>query len=104
MLHFSCDRCGKALTPGEVPRYVVKMEAFAATEPAELTEADLDSDCVEATAQLLAEMEEGGCDDAGDPPPASKALRFDLCTCCYRKFIVDPLGRESELNFDFSEN
>ena len=34
MLHFSCDICGKDMTPGGATRYVVKMEAFAATDPA----------------------------------------------------------------------
>ena len=58
MLHFSCDNCGKDLTPAGVTRYVVKMEAFAATDPAELTDTDLDTDHVEEMAQLLSEMEE----------------------------------------------
>jgi hypothetical protein len=102
MLHFSCDICGKDLTPGAVTRYVVKLEAFAATDPAELTDEDLDADHVEEMAQLLAEMEEAG--DGPQAAPARKAMRFDLCPCCYRKFIDDPLGRESAPKFDFSEN
>ena len=53
-------------------------------------------------AQLLSELEEAG-DDGPAPPPARQALRFDLCPCCYRKFLADPLGREA-VNFDFSEN
>jgi hypothetical protein len=104
MLHFSCDTCGKDLTPGGVTRYVVKMEAFAATDPAELTDTDLDADHVEEMAQLLSEMEEAGIEDGPPPPPARKAMRFDLCPCCYRKFLADPLGRENAAKFDFSEN
>jgi hypothetical protein len=104
MLHFSCDICGKNLTPGGAGRYVVKMEAFAATDPAELTETDLDSDHVEEMAQLLNEMEEGGGEDGPAVLPAAKKIRFDLCPCCYRKFLADPLGRENAAKFDFSEN
>jgi hypothetical protein len=104
MLHFSCDICGKDMTPGGVTRYVVKMEAFAATDPAELTESDLDSDHVEEMAQLLNEQEEAGCDDGLEVLPAAKKIRFDLCPCCYRKFLADPLGRENAAKFDFSEN
>jgi hypothetical protein len=104
MLHFSCDICGKDMTPGGETRYVVKMEAFAATDPAELTDTDLDTDHVEEMAQLLTEMEEAGAGDGPDVPPARKAMRFDLCPCCYRKFVADPLGRESAAKFDFSEN
>ena len=104
MMHFSCDFCGKDMTPGGVTRYVVKMEAFAATDPAELTDTDLDTDHVEEMAQLLSEMEEAGAEDGPELPPARKAMRFDLCSGCYRKFLADPLGRENAAKFDFSEN
>jgi hypothetical protein len=80
------------------------MEAFAATDPAELTESDLDTDHVEEMAQLLNEQEEAGCDDGLAVLPTAKKIRFDLCPCCYRKFLADPLGRESVAKFDFSEN
>ena len=33
MLHFSCDLCGKQLDPEAGPRYVVRMEVFAADDP-----------------------------------------------------------------------
>jgi len=102
MLHYSCDNCGKDLTPGAVARYVVKVEAFAATDPNELTEADLDTDSVEAMAELLSEMEETG--EAPDPAPARKAMQFDLCPGCYRKYLADPLGKDTAPKFDFSEN
>ena len=102
MLHFSCDICGKDLTPDGAARYVVKMEAFAATDPARLTDDDLDADHVEEMAQLLNEIEDGGA--APDVPPACQKLRFDLCLVCYRKFVKDPLGRDAAARFDFSEN
>src|ERR1700733_11275682 len=44
MLHVTCDVCGKELRAGEDQRYVVKIEAFAAHDPSELTDADLDDD------------------------------------------------------------
>src|SRR5262245_8772931 len=102
MLHFSCDFCGKDLTPDGAARYVVKMEAYAATDPAQLRDEDLETDHVEEMAQLLNEIEDGG-----EPPtllPACQKLRFDLCPGCYRKFVKDPLGRDSASRFDFSEN
>jgi hypothetical protein len=91
------------MTLGEGTRYVVKLEAFAATDPAELTAADLDADHVEEMAELLTEMEESGV-DAPEELPAAKKMRFDLCPMCYRKFLSDPLGRENAAKFDFSEN
>ncbi|MBX9628351.1 MAG: hypothetical protein K2X82_31420 [Gemmataceae bacterium] len=101
MLHFSCDFCGKDLLPGGAARFVVKMEAFAAADPAELTDADTDPDAVEEMARLLRAQEEAG--DDPNPTLAHKKLRFDLCSGCYEKFLADPLGRE-KVEFDFSEN
>lgn len=103
MQHFSCDICGKDLTPQNAARYVVKMEAFPATDPAELTDEDLDTDHVEEMAQLLNELEDGGCGETPGLAPAGKKMRFDMCSSCYRKFVSDPLGREAA-KFDFSEN
>ena len=102
MLHVTCDLCGKDLTPGEDHRYVVKMEVFAAHDPAKLTEADLDYDHMEAVSDLLREM-----DDNVDPDlsePAYKHFRYDLCPECHKKFVRDPLGKEAAQKFDFSEN
>ena len=103
MLHFSCDICGKDLAMGSSNRFVVKMEGYAAKDPVELTDDDMDADQVEEMARLLSEQEENG-DDAPPALPACRKMRFDLCTFCYGKFVADPLGRESVAKFDFSEN
>jgi hypothetical protein len=102
MMHFSCDLCGKDLPPGEGERYVVRIEIFAAHDPGELTEADLDEDHLEEVGQLLREMEDHpACAD--EPEPATQALRFDLCPECRKRFLRDPLNREAN-KFHFSEN
>ncbi len=41
MLHVTCDLCGKELQASE-DHYIVKIEVFAAHDPAGITEADLD--------------------------------------------------------------
>jgi hypothetical protein len=99
MLHFTCDLCGKELRPGEDDRFVVKIEAFAAHDPAELTEEDLDEDHMEAISQLLR-------DDGEDIEVAAarKNFRYDLCPECHAKFLRDPLGRDGVQKFDFSKN
>ena len=102
MLHVTCDLCGKELRPGE-DHHVVKIEVFAAHDPAEITEADLDEDHMEAVSQLLREME----DNLADPElaePAHKNFRYDLCPDCRKRFVRDPLGKEAAQKFDFSEN
>ena len=103
MLHFSCDICGKDLANSSRGRFVVKLDAFAANDPTELMEEDTDADQVEEMARLLTEQEENG-DDMEEPVPVCKKMQFDLCKFCYRKFVADPLGRESITKFDFSEN
>ena len=56
-MHITCDHCGKQLRSGQ-DHFVVKIEVFAAHDPAEITEADLEEDHMEAVSQLLQEMEE----------------------------------------------
>jgi len=103
MLHITCDLCGKELQPQEDGRYVVKIEVFAAHDPRELTEADLDEDHMEAVSQMLRDLEDD--DTAADPTtPVYKKFRYDLCPDCQKKFLRDPLNREAAQNFDFSEN
>ena len=100
MQHFTCDVCGKPMTPGDDRRYVVKMDVFAAHDPAELTEADLDTDNMEEVSQMLSEEAA----DAADLAPTFKQFRYDLCPTCHAKFLRDPLNKESAQKFHFSEN
>src|SRR5262245_39763990 len=101
MLHVTCDLCGKELRPGDDHRYVVKIEVFAAHDPAELTEADLEDDHMEAVSQLLRDMEENLTEPDEVEPPQHN-FRYDLCHECRRKFVRDPLGKEGAQKFDFS--
>jgi hypothetical protein len=101
MLRITCDSCGKELRAGE-DRYVVKIEVFAAHDPAELTEADLDEDHMEAVSQLIQQMEDEEVPQALEP--ASRHLRYDLCPECRKRYLRDPLSKETAQKFDFSEN
>lgn len=104
MVHITCDVCGKQLTSGhDDHRYVVKVEVYAAQDPATLTEADLDEDHLEAVSQLLRD-EEHGLADPEMAAPQYKNFRYDLCPECHKKFLRDPLGRDTAQKFDFSEN
>jgi hypothetical protein len=102
MLHISCDLCGKQIAPLDNLRYVVKIEVFAAHDPSEITEADLDEDHLEAVSQLLRDTDQLA--DPDEEAPAYKNIRFDLCPECHKKFIRDPLGKEAAQKFDFSKN
>ena len=103
MLHVTCDLCGKVLRPGDDQHFVVKVEVFAAQDPAEITEADLDEDHMEAVSELLREMEDS-LTDGDELEEASQHFRYDLCPQCRGKFVRDPLSKEGAQKFDFSEN
>jgi hypothetical protein len=110
MLHITCDLCGKELRGGE-DHYVVKIEVFATHDPAQLTEADLEEDHMEAVSELLQDIEEGLA-DGDNLEPASRRMRYDLCPDCRQRYLHDPLrkdvappaGKEAAQKFDFSEN
>jgi hypothetical protein len=101
MLHITCDLCGKELRAGE-DHYVVKIEVYAAADPATLTEADLDDDHMEAISDLLREMEDTDVVEPIEPP--SQHLRYDLCPGCRKRYLRDPLSKDAAQKFDFSEN
>jgi len=103
MLHVTCDLCGKELRPGEHHHHVVKIEVYAAQDPREITEADLDEDHMEAVSQLLRDIEDNLVEPAAAEPP-HQSFRYDLCPECRKKFVRDPLGKEAAQKFDFSEN
>jgi hypothetical protein len=103
MLHVTCDLCGKLISPGDDQRYVVKLEVFAAHDPAKITEADLDEDHMEAVSELLREIEENP-DNPDLTEPAYKNFRYDLCPECHKKFLRDPLGKDMAQKFHFSKN
>jgi hypothetical protein len=103
MLHVTCDLCGKELQMGDDPCYVVKIEVFAAHDPSEITEADLDEDHMEAVSQMLRDMDDGVEDpDLIEANP--KSFRYDLCPCCRNRFVRDPLSKEGSQKLHFSEN
>jgi len=102
MLRYSCDLCGKELCPSEGQRYVVKIDAFAAQDPAKLTEADLEEDHLEAVGELLRELEES--DGALELPEPTRHFRYDLCPECLLRFVRDPLGKEHPQRVSFSKN
>ncbi len=101
MLHVTCDGCGKELCRGE-DHHVVKIEVFAARDPHELTEADLDEDHMEAVSELLRQEEETA--EAIQLEPVTRRMRFDLCGACRKRYLGDPLGRDTASKFHFSPN
>ena len=102
MLHFSCDLCGKELLVEEGLRYIAKIEVYAAYDPLEITEEDLQEDHMEEISELIKSMEHMDQQELEDG--VYKSFRFDLCPECHKKFLKDPLGREASRSVNFSKN
>jgi hypothetical protein len=104
MIRYSCDWCKRELDSQDDLRYVVKIEIFAALDPAATDSDEDDRDHLEEIQDILERMEDSASDQIGDD--VYQQLRFDLCPECRRKFIKNPLGRKSAVAkaFKFSTN
>jgi hypothetical protein len=102
MLHYSCDLCGKELLVEEDLRYVAKIEVYAAYDPLEITEEDLEEDHMEEISELIKQMDD--MDEQELEDQVYKSFRFDLCPECHKKFLKDPLSRDASRSIDFSKN
>ena len=91
-LALACDMCGKALLVDEDVRYVVKIEVYAAYDPMELTQQDLEKDRrreLEALLEKARNMSEEELQDS-----VYRELEFHLCPACQRRYLKNPLGTE----------
>jgi hypothetical protein len=102
MIRYSCDLCKRELDPAEDLRYVVKIEVFAAFDPAATDGEEDDRDHLEEIQDILERLEDSDSDQIGDD--VYQQLRFDLCPECRKKFAKNPLAREVAKAFDFSSN
>jgi len=90
MVHYTCDMCGKALLLDEDVRYVVKIEVYAAYDPIEISDEDLEEDYTEEMNELCEELEHA--DEQEMEEKVYKTFRFDLCATCHEQFLRDPLA------------
>jgi hypothetical protein len=91
MIRYSCDLCKRDLDSQTDLRYVVKVEIFAAMDAASCD--DDDNDHLQEIQDVIESI-----DDAADDQIAEEVcqqLRFDLCPECRRKFLKNPLGRDT---------
>lgn len=103
MIRYSCDLCKRDLDPQDDLRYIVKMEVYAAFDPASAGDDSDDRDHLEEIQDILERLEDTSNDQIGDD--VYQQLRFDLCPECRRRFIKNPLGRETAAKaFGFSSN
>jgi hypothetical protein len=94
--------CKRELDPQDDLRYVVKVEVYAAFDPSAVDNDDEDRDHLEEIQDILERLEDSTSNEIGDD--VYQQLRFDLCPECRKKFMKNPLGRETAKAFGFSSN
>ncbi len=92
MIRYSCDLCKRDLDPEDDLRYVVKMEIYAAFDPAAVHDEDDDCDHLQEIQDILENLDDADDDQIG--ADVYQQLRFDLCPECRKKFLKNPLGRQ----------
>ena len=102
MIHYSCDRCKRILDPTEDLRYAVMVEVQAMMDPLDVDEAEDDRDHLLEIQEILERMDDAESDLVGSD--IYQKSRYDLCPECYRKFIKNPIGRETPAHLGFSQN
>ncbi len=117
MIHYTCDRCKRAINPETESRYVVEIDIrmVNVSEPKQEQVEDLDQ-LAELHDQLQREFNSGQvglsmdqtldeldeviyCRDLDDG-----SEQFDLCEHCHDAFVNNPLGREVTVGYGFSNN
>jgi len=83
-------------------RYIVKIEVYAAYDPLELTEEDLEGDQLAEMSAIYEQTE--GMDPEELEEEVYKSFRFDLCAECQKKYLQDPLFRKVFRRTDTSPN
>jgi len=102
MVHYTCDLCGKPLLLEEDVRYVVKIEVYAAYDPMEVSEGDLDEDYTEQIDELCEELEHS--DEQEQEDKVYKTFKFDLCSACHERFMKDPLAARLKRRMRYEQN
>jgi hypothetical protein len=102
MIRYSCDLCKRELDSEVDLRYVVKIEVYAAYDPEATSEDENDRDHLQEIQDILECLEDADDDQIGND--VYQQMRFDLCPECRKKFLQNPLGRETAKAFGFSSN
>ena len=100
MIHHTCDRCAKIIDPDLDVRYIIRIEIEASIDS--LSQDGEDRDHLLELDEILERLEDEECPDISED--IYQRRKFDLCSNCYRDYKRNPLSRENQSLFGFSEN
>jgi hypothetical protein len=101
MIHYSCDRCKRAIEPDEELRYAVNIKIEVALDSTEY-EADDDRDHLIELNEILERLDDSEREEISQS--AYQRRRFDLCSDCHREYVKNPLSVDAAAKLGFSEN
>lgn len=90
MIHHRCDGCGTDLPRDGSGHFIVRIEAFAAAGGLAVSEDDLRRDLRRETRETIERADAMSVDELEDG--VYRALRYDLCAACHRRYLAQPLG------------
>ena len=102
MIHYTCDRCRKAIDSETELRYEVSIVTQVVLDGPESTGDDDERDNLNDVDELLQRIDDEECEELCQDLYQSR--RYDLCATCYQQYKQDPLGAEPLLQVGFSEN
>jgi hypothetical protein len=102
MIHYSCDRCKRSIDTESELRYEVRLEVRAVMDMGGCDSGEDDRDHLLDIQEILERQEDAEDENIGED--VYQKSHYDLCPACYRKFIKNPLGRESLPHLNFSKN
>ncbi len=85
-----CDACEEPLLVEGNVRYVTKVEVYAAYDPLEITEEDLEQANKETWKKLMEELRDADPEELESQIHVS--FQYDLCPKCRRRYVRDPLA------------
>lgn len=96
MIHYTCDMCGRPMGPDQL-RYSVEIHVHPVQEPP-AGGLDADFDALETLHEMLEDTSldpEDGEAEGEMLEGELHAIQLDLCPCCRKRFVKNPLNRES---------
>lgn len=101
MIHYSCDRCKRAIEPDEELRYSVSIKIEVALDTTEF-ETDDDRDHLIELNEILERLDDSEREEISQS--AYQRRQFDLCSDCHREYVKNPLSVDAATKLGFSEN
>lgn len=95
MITHICDRCCRPLAQ-KSPRYVVKIQVYAAADPMEITAEDLQKDSKTALKEAMEKAAEQT--EAEAMRDVYVELQYDLCRPCLQAYLQQPIPPAKEIS------